>query len=144
MSIFLTDVQALAFQAAIHYVLPQLEPKHPDEHAILLNAAALFSLEFASCDPAHYAYMTSMIYGYLGDDELRLRTLQASFRFTPPDDHSFLTKAQEYWMELIDLKRYSEAEEFLFSLRWLCPNQQDEIREMVHDAYQIIFSEKAG
>ena len=60
------------------------------------------------------------------------------------DDHSFLTKAQEYWMELIDLKRYSEAEEFLFSLRWSLPNQQDEIREMVHDAYQIIFSEKAG
>jgi hypothetical protein len=65
----------LAFQAAIEYVLPQLTPKHPVEHAILLNAAALFSSEFASDEPAHYAYMTSMIYDYRRDGRLTCRSV---------------------------------------------------------------------
>ncbi len=99
---FLADIQALAFQAAVHFVLPEIRIKHPAEHAILLHAGALFAVGYAARDQAHFAYMLSAIHGYLGHDEQRLRALLASFRFTSPRDHSYLTKAQEYWSEYLD------------------------------------------
>src|SRR5207247_5787303 len=39
---FLVDVQALAFQAAIHFVLPELQKRHETEHSLLLHSAVLF------------------------------------------------------------------------------------------------------
>jgi hypothetical protein len=136
---FLVDVQALAFQAAIHYVLPEIRGKHAAEHAILLHAAALFALGYSASDPAHYSYLISMIHDYLGNEDQRLRTLYASFRCTLPCDHSYLTKAQEYWSELLDRGRDKEAAEFLFSLRWWClPTQQDEVQKMWVDAFHSI------
>lgn len=131
MSLF-HDVQALGFQAALHYLLPELRDKHAGEHALLLRALVLFAAACETADPAHAAYLRSQIQGYLGRIEERLETLLASVRLTPPEDHSYLTKAQEYWSELLDLNRYSEAEEFLFTLHWRSlPQQRDEIRAMI-------------
>lgn len=139
---FFRDVQSLAFQAALHFVLPALASKHPSEHALLLHTCALFPLEYHAIDPGHFYYLTSMVHGYLGHSEERLRFLYASFRVTRPEEHSFLTKAEELWAELLDLGRYEEAEKFLFSLHWWClPSQQDEVRLMIVDALKVILSQ---
>jgi hypothetical protein len=136
---FLADVQSLAFQAAMHFVLPEIRKKHPDEHSILLHSATLYAVGYSSHDPAHYAYMISEIYGYLGDKERRLASLYDSFRLTPPEDHSYLTKAQGLWSELLDRGEFVEAERFLFSLhRSSLPDQQEEVREMLVDAIRYV------
>ncbi len=142
---FFRDVQSLAFQAALHFVLsPASRGKRLPEHTILLHALLVFPLQYLAVDPAHYCYLISMIHGYMGNVEQRLSFLDASFRFTRPDDHSFLTKAQEYWSELIDERRVREAEEFLFSLHWWClPSQQEEVREMMVDALKRTLGEQA-
>jgi hypothetical protein len=142
---FFADAQALAFQAATHVLLPTLREKHTAEHALLLHAATLFALGYAAVDPAHYAYMMSMIFDYLGDEEQHLRSLYASFRFTSPQDHSYLTKAQEYWSDLLDVHRYQEAQEFLFSLHWWSlPTQHEEVREMITEAFRHMPAAKAN
>jgi len=136
---FFADLQSLAFQSVMHFMLPELQGRHDAEHALLLHTAALFAVGYAAHDPAHYSYMMSMIHDYLGDQEQKLKTLFASFRFTSPEDHSYLTKAQEYWMELLDQAKPEQAEQFLLSLHWWSlPNQQSEVREMVADAFKYI------
>ncbi len=140
---FFADIRALAFQAAIHVVLPTLRERHTAEHSLLLHSALLFSLGYSTYDPAHCAYMMSMIHGYMGDEEQRLQSLYASFRFTSPQDHSYLTKAQEFWTELLDNGKYKETEQFLFSLHWWSlPTQQDEVREMIVQAFKYILRTK--
>ena len=113
---YFMDLLTLAFQAAIHFVLPELQKKHGAEHAILLHSSVLFCAGYSAYEPAHYAYMMSMIHGYLGDENHRLQALFASFRLTSPQDHSYLTKTQEFWTELIDQNRLEEAEGFLLAL----------------------------
>jgi hypothetical protein len=140
---FFQDVQALAFQAAIHYVLPPLQERHAPEYTILLHALVLFPLEYYAADPGYFSYLLSMIHDYLGNVDQRLRFLQAAVRFTPPEDHAFLTRAQEFWSELLDHKRYEEAERFLVALpAWSLPSQQDEVRAMVIDAFKFILADK--
>lgn len=134
---FFVDVQSLAFQAATHFALPNLRDRHPAEHSILLHAAALFPYEYLSFDQSHFCYMMSMIHGYLGNTDKRLQFLHDAFRLTPREDHSYLTKAQEYWSELLDHDRGAEAEDFLFSLHWRSPPlQRDEVREMIAAAFK--------
>lgn len=136
---FLVDVRALAFQATLHFVLPALRDKSPQEHAILLHAAALFALGYAAVDPAQSAYALSLIHGYLGEDDQRLRSLLAAFRLTSPHDHVYLTRAQEYWTELLDAQRHEEAEKFLLGLHATClPAHQDEVRAMIVAAFRFI------
>jgi len=140
---FFRDVQALGFQAAVHYVLPDLRDKHPGEHALLLQALGLFAAACETADAAQASYLRSLVQGALGRTEERLEALLASVRLTPPDDHSYLTKAQEYWSELLDLERHGDAEEFLFTLHWQSlPEQRDEIRAMIVDAIQ--YAAKGG
>jgi hypothetical protein len=134
---FFRDLQALAFQAALHFVLPDIRTKHTTEHSLLLNAAALFAVEYAAVDLAHFAYLLAQLHGYLGNNDQRLQCLHAAFRFTAPEDHSYLTKAQEYWSELLDQRRFAEAQEFLFGLHWRAlPSQREEIRQMIVAALQ--------
>jgi hypothetical protein len=136
---FFRDLQALAFHAAMHFILPAVGAKDPAEHAILLHALALFPLEYLASDPAQCYYLFSMLYGYRKDTQMRLHLLEEAFRLTRPDDHTFLTRAQEYWSELLDAGREEEAESFLFSLhRWALPSQQDEVREMMVSAIRHI------
>jgi hypothetical protein len=113
---FLSDLQALAFQVAIHDVLSAVRRQCLAEHALLLHAASLYAFGLSTHDPAHSSYLISMVHGYLHDEERRLQTPHASFRFTSPDDHSYLIKAQEYWSELLDARKYREAEQFLLRL----------------------------
>jgi hypothetical protein len=136
---FFVDVQALAFQAALQFALPEVRERHPAEHSILLHSAALFAIGYSTHEFSHYAYMISRIHDYLGNHDQSLESLYASFRFTSPHDHSFLTKAQAFWSELLDRKKFKEAEEFLFSLHWWSlPTQQEEVREMMVSAFTHI------
>ena len=140
---FFRDVQSLAFQAALHVVLPSLTEKHSSEHSLLLHSLSLFPLEFSSLDAGHFCYLISAIHAYLGNFEERIRFLYSSFHCTPPEDHSFLSKAQELWAELLDCERYEEAENFLFSLYgWALPSQQAEIREMIVEAVRYTVSKQ--
>lgn len=133
------DARSLAFHAAVQFVLPAVREKHSDLHAILLNACFLFPLEYLESDPSHYCFLLGSIHEYLGNQDQRLFLLHSAFRFTPPTDHSFLTKAQAYWSELIDRGRNAEAEEFLFSLHLSAlPEQRDEVREMMGDALRYM------
>lgn len=142
---FFMDVQSLAFQAAIHFALPGLRDRQPAEHSILLHATALFPYEYLAHDQSHFCYMISMVHDYLGNTEERLRLLHDAFRLTPRDDHSFLTKAQEYWSELLDHGRDAEAEDFLFALHWRSlPSQRDEIRQMIAAAFKHGMAAKDG
>jgi len=141
---FLLDVQALGFQAAIHFVLPELRERNEPEYSLLLNAAILFAVGNSANDFAHSSYMLAMIHGHLGDQEQRLRSLLASFRCTSPEDHSYLTKAQEVWTELLEQDKRAEAEDFLLDLnRSSLPSHQEEVREMVVDAFKFILRDSA-
>jgi hypothetical protein len=141
---WLRDLQALAFQAAAQFVLPALGDKHTAERAALLQAMLLFALEFHGTDPAHYAYLLAVLHGCLGQDDARLRFLYAAFRCTPPEDHTFLTKAEEYWTELLEARRHDEAERFLAALHWWAlPSQQIEVGEMMTAAFKHMLAEKA-
>ena len=139
---FFVDVLALAFQASIHFVLPATKLRNRKfEHALLLRSMVLFSVSYSAYDPGHYAYMLSEIHGYLGNKRQRIRSLYAAFKFTSPHDHSYLTKAQELWSELMDQEKYDEVEDFVFSLgASSLATQQVEIREMAVDAFRQILS----
>jgi hypothetical protein len=139
---FLRDMQSLAFQAAIHFALPAAKQKRAHfEHALLLHSAVLFCAGYAAEDPGHSSYMMSQVHDYLGDEQRRLSALFAAYRFTSLEDHSYLTKAQEYWSALLDHQRFEEAEKFLLSLQWWSlPAHQDEVREMVVTGFKQILS----
>ncbi len=131
------DVQSLAFQAAAHFVLPELSGSATEEYAILLHAMVLFSLTSVK-EPAQFYHLVSILEGILGNPDRRLQYLLASFRSTPPEDHSYLTKAQEYWMELLDAGHFIEAENFLVDLHYWClPEQREEVREMTVEAFRV-------
>ena len=109
----------------------------PLEYLFCCTRPHCFQGEYLAYDQSHFCYMTSMVHDYLGNVDQRLRLLHDSFRLTPRDDHSFLTKAQEYWTELLDHGRRTEAEEFLFSLRSQCStSQRDEVRQMIAAAFE--------
>ncbi len=136
---FFQDLQALAFQAAIHRVLPRLQRKHELEHSILLHSLFLFPLEYYGSDPSHFSYLMSQLDGYLGRSEGQIRNLFASFCSTPPEDHSFLSKAQAFWTLLLEHERFHEAQEFLrFLLWWSLPVQRNEVMEMMVVAFECI------
>jgi len=142
---FLADLMSLAFQATFHFVLPELREKSQDEHAILLNSSALFAIKYTSYEPAHTACLMSTVYDYLGDSSRRLKSLTASFRLTYPDDHSYLTKAQELWTELLDQNKFQEAKDFLLSLYAVTsPEQHGEVREMIDEAFGYILTHNPG
>lgn len=134
---FFADLQSLAYLACIHELLSALRKKHPAEHAILLRAMALMLIDLEH-DLAHYFYLLSLLYEYLGNTEKRLESLLGSFRLTSPDDHSYLTKAQEYWSSLLDEHQDAKARDFLLQLHWKSlPEQQVEIGEMLVDALEV-------
>lgn len=141
----LRDVQSLVFHAALHETLPALNERQSAERSILLHAMSLFAHDYFFIDPAHYCHLLSSIFGHLGRSDERLKYLSFSLGLTRVDDHSYLTKAQEYWSELVDNERLDEAETFLLSLyRSSNAEQQSEVREMIDAAFRFIASERTS
>lgn len=141
------DVQSLAFQAAVEFVLPDLKDAHskpPVERSILVHAAFIPPLSL-SVEVAQAMYMLSALFGHLGFSDRHLDFLQNSVRLTPVSDHSYLTRVQDYWTELLDAKRYDDAESFLLDVHGQClPGQREEVREMISEAYEFILQHKVS
>jgi len=129
------DTQSLLFLCAIHYLLPQLKSQRLlAEHDCLLNALYMHTILVWREQPSHEFYLQSLIMDYLEEGGKRLELLQASLRLTPVEDHSFLTKVQALWSDLLDRGDYKSAEELLlYVYRYSPQSSLDEIKEMFYD-----------
>jgi hypothetical protein len=127
------DTQSVLFLTALNYLLPSLQDQGwQAEHDCLLHAMDAHLWLAWRDQPSHLYYLSSQMMAYLEQRELRDRLLLASFRLTPPEDHAFLTKAQQYWSNLMEEGRQKEAIKFLFSLRHQAlPSHQEEIEAMI-------------
>lgn len=129
------DCQSLLFLCSAHVLLPQLHKRRLRvERDCLVCAMYVHTLLVWRTQPAHYLYLQSVLMDQLGEQERRLELLNQSFHMTPPDDHSYLTKATAYWSELMDLRRHDKASTFLFFLTRHAPDScQEEIQEMLSE-----------
>lgn len=127
------DTQSLLFLADLHFLLPSLkEQGYQPEHDCLLNAMYMHLWLVWREDRPQLLYLGSQLMDCLGQGGLRDRMLLESFRLTPAEDHTFLTKAQDYWSNLVEERRLKEAMDFLFSVRERSlPSHREEIEQMV-------------
>jgi hypothetical protein len=59
------------------------------------------------------------------------------------EDHSFLTKAQALWSDLIDLGQYKNAESWLLFVHRYAPESHlNEIRDVFHKTQELLACEK--
>ena len=132
---FFLDLQSLLYLAAIHYLLPLLEKQEArTEHDCLVNAMYIHTILAWRGQPPHMFYLQSALMGHLGEDRRRLELLDQALALTPVGDHSYLTKANAYWMELLELGDREAAMVFLLNLNRIAPvSYQDEIREMIEE-----------
>jgi hypothetical protein len=132
---FFLDLQSLLYLAAVHYLLPLLEKQEAKaEHDCLLNAMYVHTIVAWRGQPPHLFYLQSALMGHLGEDRRRLELLDQALALTPVSDHSYLTKANAYWIELLELGDREAAMVFLLNLNRIAPNSyQDEIREMIEE-----------
>jgi len=129
---FLADTQSALFICCADYLLPRL---HNESYAARRDCllAAMYSHTFLVWrnTPAHMYYLQSVLMNELGNYSERFRLLGDSLALTPASDHSYLTKAQNYLSDLLDVKRYDVAERLLMDLyRSATRDDQPEIMEM--------------
>jgi hypothetical protein len=127
------DTQSLLFFSDLHFLLPNLKEQGCDsEHDCLLNAMYMHIWLVWREERPQLLYLGSQLRDYLGQRGMRDRMLLESFKLTPPEDHTFLTKAQDHWSNLIEERRLKEAIDFLFSVRERSlPSHREEIDQMV-------------
>jgi hypothetical protein len=132
---FFRDIQSLLFLCAVHYLLPHLRSQglHP-EHDCLLNAMFSHTILVWQDMPAHEYFLQSLVADYLGNARARMELLRQSFLLTPPEDHSYLTKAQAFWCDLVEAGSPEQARWFLMNLaRTSPPEHLPEISDMMSD-----------
>ncbi len=127
------DVQSLLFLCAVDELLPSLKKeKLPSEHDCLVNALFIHAVVVWRDDPSHQYYLQSILMDYLGAHSAMLELRRRSFQLTDVEDHSYLTKAQALWSDLMDMGKHKEARAFLFHLNRYTPQSyQPEIEEML-------------
>jgi hypothetical protein len=132
---FFRDIQSPLFLCSVYHLLPQLSSQSLDkEHAYLLHAMTMHALFVWDDDPSHQAFLRSLILDYLGNTQLRRAFVHQSFVLTPSDDHSYLTKAQEYWCDLVEAGESGRAKRFLLDLYRNAPQEHtSEIAAMIDD-----------
>jgi hypothetical protein len=132
---FFLDLQSMLYLAAVHYLLPLLDKQEfQAEHDCLLNAMYVHTILAWRGQPPHLFYLQSALMGHLGEDRRRLELLDLALALTPVSDHSYLTKANAYWIELLELGDREAAMVFLLNLNRIAPiSYQDEIREMIEE-----------
>jgi hypothetical protein len=136
---FFRDIQSILFLCAFHYLLPQLSTEGwHSERECLLNAMFMHTILVWRDDPAHQCFLQSLLADYLGQGDVRRDLLHRSFLLTPPTDNSYLTKAQEYWCDLVDAGQREQAMSFLLDLtRTARPDDVPEIKEMINDLVRL-------
>ncbi len=129
------DAQSILFLCAAHFLMPDLKNRLlKAERAVLANAMYIHTVLVWRTVPSHFHYLQSVLMDELGYPERRLELLEQSLIATSPDDHSYLTKATAYWSDLMDLRQYQKAGEFLLSLTRTAPREcQGEIQEMFRE-----------
>jgi hypothetical protein len=138
---FFADTQSILFNGAAQLLLPILQ-KRKAEGLRLYLADALYMHTWLVWEknPQHKFFLQSVLMEELGDDAARLILLRRAFELTPVDDHSYLTKAQAVWSDLVDRRNFREAEQFLLNLYRYSPQSYlSEIMKMIHSTYRMAF-----
>ncbi|MGH7139627.1 MAG: hypothetical protein ACREHD_28130 [Pirellulales bacterium] len=111
---FFRDLQSLLYLNAVHYLLPRLKKtRSTAAFGNLLNALESHSVLMWWNEPSHMFYLRAAMMGQLGRQEERLECLDQALSATPVSDHSYMTKAHAYWVELLETGEQKKA------LRWL-------------------------
>jgi len=129
------DLQSLLYLTAVHYLLPQLQKSEStEEYAALANGLAIHPVLVWRDQPAHMFYLLAALMGALGSEEMRLDCLEKALSNTPIDDHSYLTKANAYWGELLEQGQTDKALDFLLRLSRSMPERYaEEVGEMIKE-----------
>jgi hypothetical protein len=123
---------------AVHYLLPRLK----NTGAIATYENTINVLESHSVlmwwnDPSHMFFLRAAMLGHTGHRQERLACLEHSLSATPVFDHSYMTKANAYWGELL------EAGEKKKALRWLV-NLSRNVPESYASEVADMIAETAG
>jgi tetratricopeptide (TPR) repeat protein len=132
---FFQDVQSLLYLHLVHYFLPHLQTnRRPAEYALLVNVMHIHAIVVWRDQPSHMFYLLGALMGQLGQNQARLQCLERALSATPVYDHSYLTKANAYWGELLELDQRDEAMELLLKLSRNVPESYaEEIGEMIKE-----------
>jgi hypothetical protein len=136
---FVRDIQSLLFQQCVHALSPKLLSRHLEgAHSFLLHALYAHAQLAWTDVPAHQHYLLSCLYEHAGYREVGLQFLKASLDNSSPEDHDFVTKAQDYWSRLVELGNTTEAKSFALDLyRRAAPKDLPEIEELVDETYAL-------
>jgi hypothetical protein len=127
------NLQSLLFLTTVQELLPRLKkPKHLPVHNCLVNALMIHTNLVWRVDPSHLYYLQCVLMDYLGEHSLALKLRHQSLQLTDVEDHSYLTKAQAFWADLMDFGKHHDAYSFLLHLNRYTPQSyQPEIEEML-------------
>jgi hypothetical protein len=132
---FLRDLQSLLYLNAVHHLLPRLQARRFDtSYSNLVNALEAHALLIWRDEPSHMFYLRGAMLGQLGRQQERLDCLFSALSSTPISDHSYLTKANAYWCELLELGEKERALRWLVSLSRNLPEPYAaEVAEMIQE-----------
>jgi hypothetical protein len=127
------DLQSLLFLCTIEELLPNLKKQRlQPEHDCLVNALFIHAVVVWRAEPSHLYYLQSVLMDYLEQYSSMLNLRLQSLRLTDVEDHSYLTKAQALWSDLMDFGSHEDAYRFLLHInRYTPPSYQPEIEEML-------------
>ncbi len=133
------DSQSLLFLCAIDSLLPQLKSQNlMPEHDCLVNAMYQHAVFVWRDHPSHMYYLLSVLMDYLGDSSKKFELLHRSFSLTPKEDHSYLTKAQALWSDLLDHQHYRSAMQFILSVAREGPRDNvSELAQMLMETARV-------
>jgi len=136
---FLRDCQSLVFQLDLLFLLPDLDRHGMNlEHDFLLKAMEAHLALVRRREVAHGAYLSGVLFEYLGEAELAESALAAAFQATSPGNHDYLTKAHLVWFNLLDAGKAHEAKNFCLQLyRSSPPELLPEIGEMLDQTFSV-------
>ena len=130
---FFRDLQSLLYLNVVHYLLPRLRKGGATTtYWNVVNALEAHSILIWRDEPSHMFYLRAAMMGELGRQEERLECLQNALAATPVSDHSYMTKANAYWAELLELGDTEKALRWLVSLSRNVPESYTaEVAEMI-------------
>ena len=129
----LPTFKSLLFLCSVEELLPRLKKQRLLlEHDCLVNALFIHTILVWREEPSHLYYLQSVLMDYLEEYFSMLNLRSQSLRLTDVEDHSYLTKAQALWSDLMDFGKYKDAYSLLLYLtRYTPQSYQSEIEEML-------------
>lgn len=141
---FFRDLQSLLYLNAVHYLVPHLKKsRRTAEFANLVNVLVLHANLIWRDEPSHMFYLLAALMGQLGQKQERLEYLHRALSATPTYDHSYLTKANAYWGELLELGQSERALQWLVGLSRNVPEAYSpEISDMIAETAAMSAAKK--